>query len=418
MSVLSRVYRDCHGLSGRSWTHPVFQAGLGNWAELFQSAEMAGKKSKRAKKSKVADQQSAERDDLIRDAGGYDWGLPAIEMVMANMELSKRLAVGGFSGCGFGVVPDGLPFMTLLGTNIRGMKNALSLLKEWATLSGPNAIRIEIAFDGPGYVLAISQQVDLLRWRVSGIDTVRQPLMMVTSHMKRMETRHPVLNQLADYAERPVAPLWLIVADLPEEMVRGGGSRAYNFTPSWDNAILLPGIDVYRRLEDRPPHSMARTEAEVDARKKEGQDRHWPPADDEDAPSVMRARERRLAASMPKTLHVLRNTRRGAALLVHGQAFGCARWQVEQAICNLRSADLLTYKPSSTGKRLAMLDSVRRLVLEPASVEVDLTLISAAELESQIGLDAAFLLRRLEPDRQIEDTVAGRIRRVQELGYG
>lgn len=379
---------------------------------------MATKKGKGAKKAKSFDQDGAERDDLIKEAGGYDWGWPEVEMVMANMELSKRLAAGGFSGCGFGVVPDSSPFMTLLGTDIRGMKSALALLKEWTTLSGPNAMRIEIAFDGPGYVLAISQQVDLLRWRISGIDTVRQPLMMVTSHIKRMDTRHPVLDQLAGYAEQPVAPLWLIVAELPEKMARGGGSRDYGFTPSWDNAILLPGIDVYRRLEDRPPHTMARTEAEFDARKNEGQDRDWPPAGDEDAASVMRTRERRLAASMPKTLHVLRNTRRGAALLAHGQAFGCARWQVEQAICNLRSAGFLAYKPSSTGKRLAMLNAVRRRVLEPASVDVDLTLISAAELESQIGLDAAFLLRRLEPGRQIEDAVAGRIRRVQELGYG
>lgn len=58
---------------------------------------MSGKKGKGARKAKVAAQQSAERDDLIRDAGGYDWGWPAIEMVMANMELSQRLAAGGFS---------------------------------------------------------------------------------------------------------------------------------------------------------------------------------------------------------------------------------------------------------------------------------------------------------------------------------
>ncbi|MRN77861.1 MULTISPECIES: hypothetical protein [unclassified Brucella] len=59
-------------------------------AKLFQSAEMAGIKGKGAKKANGADRQSAERDDLIRDAGGYDWGWPAIEMVMANMELSRR----------------------------------------------------------------------------------------------------------------------------------------------------------------------------------------------------------------------------------------------------------------------------------------------------------------------------------------
>ncbi|WP_231420779.1 hypothetical protein [Sphingomonas sp. Leaf205] len=379
---------------------------------------MATKKGRGAKDATSPDRNATELGDLIKDGGGYDWGWPEVEMVMANMELSKRLAAGGFVGCGFGLVPDGLPFVTLLGTDIRKMRSALALLKEWTTLSGPNAIRMEIVFDGRGYVLAISQQIDLLRWRASGVDTVRQPLMMVTSHIKRMDTRHPVLDQLARYAQQPVAPLWLVVAEMPAEMARIKGSRDIGFTPNWDGAILMPGIDVYRRLEDRPAHSMARTEGEFEASKDVGPDRDWPPAGDEDAAGVTRARERRLAASMPKTLHVLRTTSRGAALMAQGQGLGCAPWQVEQAVCNLRSVGFLAYEPSGRGKRLTMLKAIRRGVLEPASADVDLTVIPAAELESQIGLDAAFLLRRLEPERKIEDAVAGRIRRVRELGYG
>lgn len=379
---------------------------------------MVKKKERNATKAKGPDRKAAQRENLIKDAGGYDWGWPEVEIVLANMELSKRLSAGGFTGCGFGAVPDSFPFMTLLGTNVRAMKSALALLNEWSTLSGPNALRIEVAFDGPGYVLAISQQVELLRWRASGIDTVRQPLMMVTSHIKRMDSRHPMLEQIAEYAEQPVAPIWLIVAELPETLARADGSRDYGFVPNWNNAILLPGIDVYRRLEDRPPHTMARTEAEFDERKKEREDHQWPPPRDQDPASVARARERRLAASMPKTLHVLRNTGQGGALLLYGEALGCAKWQVEQAICNLRSAGFLAYTPNSTGKRLAMLDAIRGRVLEPASAEVDLASISTAELERQIGLDAAYLLRRLEPDEVMGETAAARIRRVQELGYG
>ncbi len=377
---------------------------------------MAAKKGKGAKKAKGSGRKAAERDDLIRDAGGYDWGWPAVEMVVANMELSRRLAAGGFSGCGYGAVPDGSPFITLVGTNIRGMRSALALLKEWTTLSGPNAIRIEIAYDGPGYVLAISQQVDLLRWRVSGIDSVAQPLMMVTSHIKRMDSRHRMLDQLANYAEQPVAPLWLIVAEMPAGIARG--SHDFGFTPNWENAILLPGIEIYRRPEDRPPHTMARTEAEFETRTKNGPDPGWPPAPEQDPVSLASARERRLAASMPKTLHVLRNTHRGGALMEQAQALGWSRWQVEQAICNLRSADFLAYQPSGAGKRLAMINAVRHYVLEPASMEVDLTAISNDQISDQIGLDAAFLLRRLEPDREIGDSVAERIERIRELGYG
>jgi hypothetical protein len=379
---------------------------------------MASKKGKSTKKAKTADKLSSVRDDLILDAGGYDWGWPAVSMVMANFELSQRLAAGRFNGCGYGTAPDGSPFVTLVGDNIGGMKSALALLKEWTTLSGPSAIRLEIAYDGPGYVLAISQQIDLLRWRVLGIDTVHQPLVVVASHMKRMDSRHPTLEHLADYAQQPVAPLWLMVAEMPKTYALRGKSREFGFVPNWENAILLPGIDIYRRPEDRPADTMARTEAEFQARKERGPDPGWPPRSEQDSAGVARTRERRLAASMPKTLHVLRNTNRGAALLAHAQGSECAQWAAEQAICNLRSADFLDYQPSSTGKRLAMIEAVRRRVLEPASMEVDLTAISADQLMTQIGLDAAFLLRRLEPDRAIAASVGERVQRVRELGYG
>jgi hypothetical protein len=241
---------------------------------------------------------------------------------------------------------------------------------------------------------------------------------MVASHIKRMDSRHPMLDQLAEYAQQPVAPLWLMVAEMPKSFALRGNSREFAIVPNWDDAILLPGIEIYRRPEDRPPHTMARTEAEFEARTKNGPDPGWPPAPEQDPASVASARERRLAASMPKTLHVLRNTHRGAAFLEQALMLGCARWQVEQAICNIRSADFIAYQPSGARKRFAMIDAVRHRVLEPASMDVDLTVISNDQISAQIGLDAAFLLRRLEPEREIGDAVVERIERIRELGYG
>lgn len=379
---------------------------------------MGTKKKKRAKQAKAGSSDAA-REELLRDAGGFDWGWPAHELVMADTELTRRLVLGGFSGCGYGIIPpDGPPFISLFGENLPGMKSALALMKEWTSMSGPNAIRIEIAYDGPGYVLAISQQIDLLRWRLLGIDTVRQPLIMATSHMKRMDSRHPNLDQLADYAQQPVAPLWLVVNEMPPSIARGGGSHSYAFTPQWDTAILLPGIDIYRQLSDRPADTMARTEAEFESMTQAESGANWPPKPEQDPASVAATRERRLSASMPKTLHVLRNTDRGAALLTHGKELDCAKWQVEQAICNLRSADFLAYQPSSVGKRLAMIEAVRNQVLEPASMGVNLAGITVDQLITQIAIDAAYLLRRLEPDRKMPEMIGDRIRRLHEIGFG
>jgi len=385
-------------------------------AQIVIMARHKGKGAKKPERGKKATSASAGpdtvREELLQDAGGFDWGWPSFDMVVGSHELTRRLVAGGFSGCGYGVIPDGPPFISLMGDNLPGMKSALALMKGWTTLSGPNAIRIEIAYDGPGYVLAISQQLDLLRWRLSGIDTVSRPLIVTMSHMKRMDSRHPNLDHLADYAQEPVAPLWLIVNEMPEG-APGKGSRTYSFVPHWDNAILLPGIDIYRTPSERPADSMATLADEVSEPSRE-----WPPRPDKDSAVVAKTRERRLSASMPKTLHVLRNTDLAKHLFDHGDAQGSARWQVEQAICNIQSAKFLAYKPSSKAKRLSMIADIRNQVLEPASMAVDLAEVQIDELTKQLALDAGYLLRRLEPDRPVADAVGDRIARVKELGYG
>jgi hypothetical protein len=393
--------------------------GLGDNRLSAQKVIMGRNKGRSAKKRERGKKATAAsagvdtvREELLQDAGGFDWGWPSFDMVVGSHELTQRLVAGGFSGCGYGVIPDGPPFISLMGDNLPGMKSALALIKEWTTLSGPNAIRIEIAYDGPGYVLAISQQLDLLRWRLSGIDTVGHPLIVTMSHMKRMDSRHPNLDHLADYAQEPVAPLWLIVNEMPKGAL-GKGSRTYEFVPQWDNAVLLPGIDIYRTPDERPADSMAKLVDEVIETSRE-----WPPSSDKDSAVVATTRERRLSASLPKTLHVLRNTDLAKHLFDHGGALGAARWQVEQAICNLQSAKFLAYQPSSKAKRLSMIADIRNQLLEPASTMVDLAEMPIDELSKQLALDAGYLLRRLEPERPLADAVGDRIARIKELGYG
>jgi len=163
---------------------------------------------------------------------------------------------------------------------------------------------------------------------------------------------------------------------------------------------------------------MAITQAESDIKELTKTEPSWPPKPEHDPASVAAMRERRLAASMPKTLHVLRNTDRGAMLLAYGEELGCAKWQVEQSICNIRSIEFLSYHPSSVTKRLSMIEAVRNYVVEPASMNVDLERITVDELAKQIKLDAAYLLRRAEPHREITVSISECIRRIQELGYG
>lgn len=373
-----------------------------------------GNKGGKARKAKAADAPNEARRELVRDGGGCDWGWPQLEMVASNPELSLRLAKGGFNGCGYGLVPNGgPPFISLMGDNPAGMKSAMELLKNWTEPFGPSAIRLEIAFDGPGYVLSISQQYDMLRWRLVGMDSARVPIVVTISHIKRMTSRHPMLGQLAEYAKRPVAPIWLLTAALPSAIANSPGSKEMSVVPDWDTAIWLPGVDIYADRAQRPSNSMIRYEDETTADPPSG-----PPGQDTAPPALARDREQQLWATLPKTMHTLRLAGRIDPLANQPPLSGCGRWQIEQAICNLRLHDFISYEPKSQARKFELLQSAREAVVEPASYILDLNGYAAADVADQIALDAGYLLRRLEPDSEPPATLADRNQRLRTLGYG
>ena len=376
-----------------------------------------GKKKQHQKRAKptakVDADDAAFLASLQADAGGYDWGWPVMEMAAANMELIRRLSVGGFTGCGYGFWgPQGPPFISLMGTNLAGMKSAMALIREWSDAVGPNALHLEILFDGPGYVISLSQQPELLRLRLTGLDTANQPMLLSPSISKPLDTRQPFLKDLAEYSKEPIAPIILTVGEQP--VARPGVPiNTIRFSPQSTDAIMLPGVNVYQRLEDRPAFSMVRAKGEGAHEIKRGL-----PEPDRSPDAMSRQRQRRLKAALPKTLHVLRHEEAGKALVKKAIAAGCATWQAEQAICNLRVPDFLAYQPNGKVKRLSMLDRIRSVIVEPASAPFKPDAIDLGAVVEQAALDAAFLLRRLDEGAKITGDFTSLNARLQELGHG
>jgi hypothetical protein len=372
------------------------------------------KQQKRAKATaKVDADEAAFLASLQADAGGYDWGWPATDMAAANMELIRRLSAGGFTGCGYGFwgETEGPPFISLMGTNLAGMKSAMALIQEWSKAVGPNALQLEILFDGAGYVISLSQQPELLRLRLTGLDTANQPMLITTSISKPLDTRQPFLDDLAKYSNEPVAPVILTVAEQSVSR-RGEPINTVRFRPQTADAILLPGVNIYQRLADRPAFSMVRARGEGPP------DMGGPPEPDRSPEALSRQRQRRLKAALPKTLHVLRHREDGKALIEKVTALGCAPWQAEQAVCNLRVPDFLAYQPNGKVKRLSMLDKIRSVIVEPASTTFKADAIDVAAVVEQVTLDTAFLVRRLDKGSKVDGDLASLNARLQELGHG
>jgi hypothetical protein len=371
----------------------------------------------RSSGKKKADPSSDDREALRLDAGGYDWGIPHREVAAANMELARRLGAGGFGGCAYGHIQGlGEPFLALTGTHLPGMKSALSLLREWVALDGPSVINIEMLVREHNYTVSISQRPQLLRWRLRGIDSVDQPMVFVTSLAKTLDTKNAFIEELLAYSRKPVAPIWIMVGAIPPALMRPDlVMHSQPVLCKLEDAIRLPGIGVYRKGEARPRDSMIMEPEDRETRSK-------PPAgfgDEPETPShVAEIRERRLASSLAKTIHVLRRSAQGQALVAAVKARGCADWQVEQAICNMRLIDHLPYEPKGKTKRLALIDALRSEVVEPASAVFDPTRLDVEAVLEQVRLDSGFLLRRIDENEPLGEDLNGRVDRLGALGYG
>jgi len=347
--------------------------------------------------------------------GGYDWGWPAVELATAGHELVRKLGAGGFVGCAYGMLSaGGPPFVALVGEKAEGMRSALEHMREWTDAVGPNAISVEILFDDPGYVISVGPQPDLLKLRLRGLDPDEDTILMGISLMKRLDTRHPFLDELARYSREPVAPVYLTIVDLPPGAGRGTAAfDAGAMPPFARDGILLPGIKVYARLEDRPIESAVRLESEMPT----AAGRRFPPEPASDPGSIARRRERRLLATMPKTIHVLRHCTDGRALVDDCKLAGCTTWQVEQAVSNLRLEAELARLPRGASKRAALRDVLRGEMVEWASAIFDFAAVPPEAILQQASRDAAFLLRRIDPKRSPPDAMAARNARLVELGH-
>lgn len=371
------------------------------------------RQQRRSKPTKVDADEAAFLALLQADAGGYDWGWPTTSMAAANMELVRRLGVGGFVGCGYGSWgPQGPPFISLMGTNLAGMKSAMALIREWSEAVGPNALYLEILFDGPGYVISLSQQPELLRLRLTGLDNAHQPILLSASISKSLDTRHPLLEDIAKYSSEPIAPIILTVGEQPGAH-SGTPTNTVRFVPNSADAIMLPGVNIYQRPEERSTFSMVRAREEGPPDIKRGL-----PEPDQSPDAMLRQRQRRLKAALPKTLHVLCHREDGKALIEKARTAGCSPWQAEQAICNLRVPDFLAYEPNGKVKRLLMLDKIRSMIVEPASAPFKPDAIDIDAVVEQARLDAAFLVRRLDEGGKVADDLVSLNAQLQELGHG
>lgn len=353
---------------------------------------------------RVASQMTAE--NIAEDEGGFDYGWPDANVALADPLFSDLLMRADVNAIGYALVrgPDGgtTPMLLLTGAHEGPLREVFDLFARWQLLSGPGAIQIEIAFDGPGFRIAVLPDARSLRWRYCGFGNVSRPNTFNLAWVKGIDTRSDFLDSLADYGRSPFAPVYLGAAIAQTD----GDGQPYACDLDDVPRLLLPSIQIHRRSEDIPAESFLA-----------GGD-----AGDENIVSsvdpVLVAAQRawRLPSIMPKTVHVLRHTEHGRQLVDRLESEGVARWQVEQAIANLRLGALADVGEAPPLSHWTEIHSLRLGHIELAEKAVDLETLAISDILDQIRRDARFLLRRIASAPATE-TLAACQTALREVGY-
>ena len=367
------------------------------------------------------------QEQIAEDAGGYDYGCADGHMLIANNRHAELLGEAGVFGIAYGVIEGGdhpLPMLLLVGRERAPLFEAFAHMRRWAETGGPNAISLEICYMGEGYIVTLTEDSRSLEWRLRGFGNVAEPNAFHLTWVKPIDTRGPQVEDLADYTASPIAPAYLGAA-----LARSGaGFEAIPEPIGEVSPLLIGGLRVYRSVDEVPDTSpMREIVAHIEA-DSEGMD---PSADDGDAAGTEEApretekrpassartaerREWRLRSIMAKTVHQLRHSAEGIAIVARFEAQGYDRWQIEQALANLNLAAKAGNDEDSPLTDWVAVEELRLGYLEMASEAVDLGRWRDGEIADQIARDSAYLLRRIDDAGGVMGNMQARLR---DLGF-
>lgn len=273
---------------------------------------------------------------------GFDYGVNRSNPVMTAPAFSDEMRNADIIACAYGQMPaHGLapivPCISMVARDPAPLKRAFQQFQAWIEATGADALKVDILYSSEGYHIAFGPNYQHAMWRTVGVDQFSSPDFFGVTYIKTIDTRNPLLDDLAEYSKRPVAPIMLLGAHFTGTRPNGPAPKPSEIQSIPDcPSLLLYHLPVYKTKEEVPEFSGLRiiaskpTEEELERSRKEFGERNIDPE------NVSRSRERRLRVLMPVTLHMLRTYPPMQQKVTELQARGLVRWQIEQAVVNQR----------------------------------------------------------------------------------
>lgn len=340
---------------------------------------------------------------------GYDFGVWINSAVVASPDFLDLLSKSDIVGCAYGRNYSGklgaaVPLISLVGTNEGEIRKVCEEFRRWGADTNGDVIELTMGFLPTGYIVSIGRSREEAVARLTGFDRTSEPLLFGAWWQKRIDTRHPVLQQIREYKQNLISPV--LVSFLLHEGPRNpqnadfSGVKPISALPDFVK-FDLEFVDV-GGTEDTGIFSsqLSSRKSRVLRDRKELRKERKRQATE---PSLYSSRRTStLERHFPVTLERLR---RGAEtdnnLASRLGKDGVRAWQLQQAVCNLVlsrqicKGSLYYSTVSSADIQDVILNAIRgRFEIADGSNDVDQ--ISAEQVIEQVRLDASYLLKQLD----------------------
>ena len=271
---------------------------------------------------------------------GFDYGIDRSTAVITAPIFNDQMRNADIVACAYGQiaapgVARAIPCISIVARNPGPLKEAFQQFHGWIEATGPDALKVEILYSRDGYYIALGPDYQHAMWRTVGIDQFTSPTFFGITYIKTLHTRHPFLDDLAEYSRQPFAPVMLLGAHYtgsdPQEPATTDLKEIKDCP-----ALLLHNLPIYQTNEEMPQFSSLQIMVSKPTKEDLAQSREQLNERDTSPEGLSTTRERRLTSLMPVTLHMLRNYPLLLPKLAVLEECGVARWQIEQAIVNQR----------------------------------------------------------------------------------
>ncbi|WP_437634661.1 hypothetical protein [Sorangium sp. So ce854] len=357
---------------------------------------------------------------------GYDYGIKPRSFSVGSLDFLNNLSESKIDCVAYGYANEpslgkSLPVVSLVGRNPGPLSKAFQEFAAWAAQSDGDAVELVIVFlESGGYKIGICPEITRLLERTMRFDTTYEPMAMVPTWIKQLDSAGPQTLKFKDYKKRLISPFLLGAAWYdanPATLQRGDPPR---ITPIGGTLLKFEAsiVDENYILKGSQEELVMRIGADPASPIKSHPKQ--PPKPPKPSPLKVRAdRATYLRRNFPVTLARIERSERMKALKEQVLSQGVDEWQFEQAVCNLVMSRELTggldhFEGVSAG---SFKDKVAEALAARYEVADDKDTFASYTTEAimeQVYLDARFLLREFGDDARA-GTLTELMQRMKKL---